>query len=167
MTTRVNLYDSHYARLEADVYAAIRADVYDEDLGQTGWITLADARQFFSELELAPGKRALDVACGSGGLTRAMHIEAGAEAVGVDINPFAIEAATRHASEAGLSDRVAYQVVDAGEDLPFESRTFDAILCNDAINHIPDRHHLFSDWHRVLRRTGESCSPIRSSLPAS
>lgn len=152
--SRVDLYDSHYAKLEAAVYAAIRQDVYGENVGQTGWITMADARGFFEDMALAPGRRGLDVACGSGGLTRAMVQETGATAIGVDINPFAIEAATRHATESDLGDSVEFRVVDAGSDLPFEAEAFDAVLCNDAINHIPDRPHLFRDWMRVLRPGG-------------
>ncbi len=151
---RVNLYDSHYAKLEANVYAEIRRDVYGENVGQTGWITMSDARKFFTDMALSTGKTGLDVACGSGGLTRAMVRETDARAIGVDINPFAIEAATRHAAEEGLEDDVEFQVVDAGVDLPFEANSFDAVLCNDAINHIPDRQHLFNDWFRVLRPGG-------------
>ena len=154
MPSRVDLYDSHYAKLEADVYTAIRQDVYGDNVGQTGWITVAGARQFFIDMALAPGKRGLDVACGSGGLTRAMVQETGATAVGVDINPFAIEAATRHAVEGEFGSTVEFRVVDAGSDLPFEAEAFDAVLCNDAINHIPDREHLFQDWMRVLRPGG-------------
>lgn len=154
MTTRVNLYDSHYAQLQADVYARIRSSVYGDEVGQTGWITLDQARACFEKLRVGPDRDVLDVACGSGGLTRLMARETGCRAAGVDINPFAIEAATRQADAEDVGSRVTFRVVDAGDDLPFDDGSFDAVFCNDAINHIPDRSHLFADWHRVLRPGG-------------
>ena len=152
MQSEVDLYDSHYGRLGADAQLAVRRETYDEDLGQSSWITLAEAREWFRLLALAPGKRVLEVACGSGGMTCRMAQETGATCTGVDINPLGIEAAAATARELGLM--VAFQVVDVGAGLPFDDRSFDAIFCNDAINHFPGRHDVFRDWHRVLRPGG-------------
>jgi SAM-dependent methyltransferase len=50
--------------------------------------------------------------------------------------------------------RVDFQVSDADRDLPFPAGSFDAVLCNDAINHFRDRRRVFQEWGRVLRAGG-------------
>jgi SAM-dependent methyltransferase len=154
LTKEVRLYDSHYSQLSADPQVAVRRRTYDEDLGQASWLTAAQASEFFRLLELGPGQRALEVACGSGGVTCRMATETGAACVGVDINPHGIEAAETRARDQGLSSLVSFQLADAAQRLPFPDHSFDAIFCNDSINHIPDRLHVFGDWHRVLRPGG-------------
>jgi len=66
MTDEVtNLYDGHYSHLGAEAERAVRRATYDEDVGQSSWLTLAEAREFFRLLGLSPGRRALEVACRS------------------------------------------------------------------------------------------------------
>jgi SAM-dependent methyltransferase len=154
MSKDVDLYDTHYGHLAATVQTDVRRETYDEDLGQSSWITLAEAREWFRLLHVDAGSRVLEVGCGTGGMTRRLAAETGASAVGVDINAHGIEAATSAASREGLSSRVTFQRVDAGTRLPFSDAAFDAIFCNDAINHLPDRAGLFADWHRVLKPGG-------------
>src|SRR5262245_4588168 len=196
-----NLYDAHYGHLAADPHSAVRRETYDEDLGQASWITLAEAREWFRLLlpavrsDAAAGAAAgattgragppvelaaLEVACGSGGITCRMAQETGATCVGVDINPHAIEAATARARALGLAApspspsaapsesapppespgspdrpaRVTFRHVDAARPLPFLDASFDALFCNDSFNHIPHRPAVLSDWHRVLRPGG-------------
>jgi len=150
----VDLYDTHYSHLAAIAQTEVRRETYDEDLGQSSWITLAEAREWFRLLQLGPASRVLEVGCGSGGITRRLVAETGASAVGVDINPHGIDAAAAAALREGLSARVSFELVDAGKRLPFADASFDALFCNDAINHLPDRASLFVDWHRVLKPGG-------------
>ena len=154
MPQDVNLYDAHYGHLASVPQVAVRRQTYDEDLGQASWITLAEALDFFRALELGPGMTALEVACGSGGITCRMALETGAACVGVDINPHGIDAALKRAQEQGLSSRVSFRVADAGQPLPFPDQSFDALFCNDSINHLPGRPEVLRDWHRVLRPGG-------------
>jgi SAM-dependent methyltransferase len=154
MASSVDLYDSHYAHLAATAQTDVRRETYDEDLGQSSWITLAEALEWFRLLQLGPASRVLEVGCGSGGITRRLVAETGASAVGVDINPHGIDAAAAAARREGLSARVSFELVDAGKRLPFADASFDALFCNDAINHLPDRASLFVDWHRVLKPGG-------------
>jgi cyclopropane fatty-acyl-phospholipid synthase-like methyltransferase len=83
MTESTTFYDGHYGHLADDPLVDVRRQTYDEDLGQAGWLTLAEARGFFRMLELEPGRTALEVACGSGGITCRMALETGATCVGI------------------------------------------------------------------------------------
>jgi hypothetical protein len=38
----VDLYDSHYDRMDADVYQSIRAETFGIDLGQESWIAAVE-----------------------------------------------------------------------------------------------------------------------------
>jgi SAM-dependent methyltransferase len=154
MTDEVDLYDRYYGQLATDLQAEVRRETYGEDLGQASWITGTEAREWFALLGLDAGQSALEVACGSGGVTCAMARQTGATCVGVDINPHGIDAAARSVDREGLTARVSFQVVDAGRRLPFPEAAFDAVFCNDAINHLPDRLAVLLDWHRVLRPGG-------------
>lgn len=154
MPGEVELYDGHYGQLDADPQVAVRRETYDEDVGQASWITMAEAREFFRALDLGPGRTALEVACGSGGITCRLALETGAHCVGVDINAQGVEAAVKRARELGLEGQVSFQVVDAARRLPFPDGAFDAVFCNDSINHLPGRLEVLRDWHRVLRPGG-------------
>jgi len=154
MAGEVDLYDRHYGELETDLQGEVRLDTYGEDLGQASWITGAQAREWFDLLRLGPRQTALEVACGSGGMTCAMATHTGASCVGVDINVHGIDAAKQRAEREGLSSLVSFQVVDAGRPLPFSDESFDVVFCNDSMNHLPDRLAVLRDWHRILRPGG-------------
>ena len=154
MSSDVDLYDTHYGHLAATAQTDVRRETYDDDLGQSSWITLSEAHEWLRLLRVDAGSRVLEVGCGTGGITRRLAAETRASAVGVDINAHGIEAATSAAMREGLSSRVTFQLIDAGKRLPFSDASFDAIFCNDAINHLPDRAELFADWHRVLKPGG-------------
>lgn len=154
MTSQVDLYDSHYGRLGTDAQSEVRRETYGEDLGQASWITAEEAREWFDRLALGPGGRALEVACGSGGVTCAMARHTGAAAIGIDINEHAIAAALQRAERAGLSGLVTFRTADASAPLPFPAASIDAVFCNDSINHLPDRAAVLAGWHRLLRPGG-------------
>ena len=155
MANDVDLYNGHYRQLAADPQADVRRETYGEDLGQASWLTLDELLHgWLPSLALDATQTALEVACGSGGVTCRLARETGATCVGVDINPHGIDAATRRAEGDGLASRVAFQIVDASRRLPFPDESFDVILCNDSINHLPDRAAVLQDWHRALRPGG-------------
>lgn len=154
MTNDIGLYDSHYSQLAVDLQSEVRRETYGEDLGQASWLTLDELRGWLPFLRLDSTQKALEVACGSGGVTCRLAQETGATCVGVDINPHGIEAATGRAEREGLMARVAFRVVDASQRLPFADESFDVVFCNDSINHLADRAAVLQDWHRVLRPGG-------------
>lgn len=69
----------------------------------------------------------VDVGCGVGGSSR--HIAAKVtecKGVGVSLSPYQISVANELTKQAGLSDRLNFQVADA-MDMPFEDNSFDLV----------------------------------------
>jgi SAM-dependent methyltransferase len=65
-----------------------------------------------------------------------------------------VPAARARAGVAGVQDRAEFHVADANDPLPFPDQSFDAVFCNDSINHLRDRRRVLAEWHRVLRPGG-------------
>ncbi len=154
MTKGLDLYDTHYVNIEAETYKEIRYETYGKQVGQTSWITLEEAEKFLSWLDINPSSNVLEVACGSGGITVLISHSIGAKAVGVDISVDAIKAATERAKKAGQEEHVQFLAADASIPLNFPDGSFDAIFCNDSINHLSDRATVLKDWFRLLKPSG-------------
>jgi 2-polyprenyl-3-methyl-5-hydroxy-6-metoxy-1,4-benzoquinol methylase len=105
-------------------------------------------------LGLEAGRTLLDVACGSGGPMLRIVEKTGAHATGIDIHQDGIATAEKQAETRGLAGRATFRVCDASEPLPFDDASFDAVMCIDAINHLPDRERVIADWARVLEPGG-------------
>ena len=154
MSLSVDLYGTAYGNFAAEVLGQVRRDTYGEDFGQSSWVTGHEYRRFFQLLELAAADHVLDVGCGSGGPALFLASEAGCRVTGVDVNDAGIQAGRTLARRAGLDDQVHFRRADVREPLPFPDGAFDAIVCMDAMCHLPDRGRLFGEWRRVLRPGG-------------
>ena len=141
-----------YRQFDDPVLSAVRRETFGEDFGQNSWTTDDEyARLVVPSLDLAEDEHVLEVASGSGG--PALHLASitRCRVTGVDVDEGAVATATGAAARAGLADRVTFRVVDGNAPLPFDEDSFDAILCIDAMNHLPDRAAVLREWHRVLR----------------
>lgn len=147
-------YDVNYGNFQTDLYAQIRRDAFGDDIGQSSWLTSDEQDRFLSWLNLSPGKSLLDIACGSGGPVLRIAESTGCSAVGVDVHDQAIAMANSLAAQRSLSERAEFRVADATAPLLFPDASFDAIICIDAINHLPDRPCVIADWARMLKPAG-------------
>ncbi len=150
----VALYDAAYSNFASDLYRKIREEAFGEDLGQNSWLAASELHRFMGWLELGPGLRLLDVGCGSGGPAVRLAKRTGCEIVGIDIQEQANPNAVALARHEGVAERAAFQQGDASRPLPLSSASFDALLCIDAVNHLPDRGGVFAEWARVLKPGG-------------
>jgi ubiquinone/menaquinone biosynthesis C-methylase UbiE len=82
------------------------------------------AREFVGGLEIKPGMKVLDVACGSGNLA-VLAAERGAEVTGIDVAENLVNTARRRAAKTGLE--IKFEQGDA-EAMPYEDDTFDLVM---------------------------------------
>ncbi len=102
----------------------LRATWIAGDFGEIAKSIETGAEEFVARLDLKPGMKVLDVACGTGNLAiPAAH--AGADVTGIDIAPNLIEQAQARAADERLEAR--FDVGDA-EALPYDDESFDVVL---------------------------------------
>jgi len=147
-------YDANYNNFQTKLYEQLRRDAFGEDIGQNSWLTASEQDHFKNWLRLASGKRLLDVACGAGGPALRLAALTGTSVLGIDVHEQAVATANALAAERGLTQNCEFRVVDATQPLPLPDASFDAITCIDAINHLPDRRLVISEWMRLLTPEG-------------
>lgn len=90
----------------------------------------------------------LDCGCGSGGYVIAFESIDGVEAYGLEFE----QEKVRLARERGIA---AGRVVQGDiQDMPFEDSSFDAVLLNEVLEHVPSESLGLSEINRVLRPGG-------------
>jgi 2-polyprenyl-6-hydroxyphenyl methylase/3-demethylubiquinone-9 3-methyltransferase len=94
--------------------------------------------------------KVLDVGCG-GGLACETLAKLGADVSGIDLSENSIKVAKNHAGQSQL--KVDYQQ-GAAEGLPYESNSFDVVLCFDVLEHVSNLEKVISEVHRVLSHGG-------------
>jgi ubiquinone/menaquinone biosynthesis C-methylase UbiE len=99
-----------------------------------------------------PGDHVIDVACGTGIVTRAAAPVVGPDGsiVATDLNEDMLAEARRH-DVTGAP--VIWRQADATE-LPFLSEIFDAVLCQQGLQFVPDKAAAVAEMRRVLRPDG-------------
>jgi cyclopropane fatty-acyl-phospholipid synthase-like methyltransferase len=150
MAKQVDLYNSTYGNFQEQVLAEIRQETYGEDIGQNSWITTDEYDTFYNWLNLSPGDHVLEVASGSGGPALYLAKKFKCRITGLDINEEGIKTANQQALNARTTD-AKFQLANVDQRLPFDDKTFDAVMCVDSMNHFRNRLSYLQEWHRVLK----------------
>ncbi len=150
----VGHYDAHYTNFASRLFQEIRGEAFGEDLGQNSWLTASELQRFMGWLHLRSGERLLDVACGSGSPSLRLAKLTGCDLLGIDIHEQAIANANALARREGVAQRAVFERLDASQPLPWPPASFDAVMCIDAVNHLPDRRFVLAEWARVLKPGG-------------
>ena len=132
------------------VFAGSVPQVYEKYL--VPQIFEAYAEDLVRRLAARPGsKRILEIAAGTGVLTRRMASElpADVEIVATDLSPAMIE----QAQAVGTARPVEFRQADAME-LPFGDASFDAVVVQFGVMFYPDRAKAHAEARRVLRPGG-------------
>jgi SAM-dependent methyltransferase len=108
----------------------------------------------FEKLGLRPGMSVLDAGCGSGRHLGAAYRSAGIDVVGVDLNWEDLRKAryTLHLMQGEGEGHGSWLVAQAdATSLPFASDRFDAVICSEVLEHIPDNRKAIAELVRVLK----------------
>ena len=128
----------------------LRATWIAGDFGQIARFYTDEAEDFIKRLELKPGMKVLDVACGTGNLALPAA-RTGAKVTGIDIAPNSVEQARENAKGAGLD--VQFDEGDA-EALPYGDGAFDAVVTMFGAMFAPRPELVASELRRVCRPGG-------------
>jgi len=123
---------------------------YDRFLGPTLFAPFA--ADLAARLDVAPHANLLELACGTGVLTRAIceRIPASVHFTATDLNEPMLDVA-----KAKLADRpeIVWRIADAA-NLPFDSESFDGVVCQFGLMFVPDKAAALGEVRRVLRPGG-------------
>ncbi|MEM9553221.1 MAG: methyltransferase domain-containing protein [Acidobacteriota bacterium] len=140
------------------------ATIWDGDIhvgiwyGEEDDASMTEAQERLTRLliertEIGPGERLLDVGCGTGKPALQLAEETGCDVLGVTISPWQVDAANQAARDAGLADRVRFELADA-MSLPYDEASFDAAWAFECLQHMPDFRHVLGQIGRVVRPGG-------------
>ena len=137
-----DISDSAFARFEIAGWED-RADAYDDFFAP---ITSSVIDDLITTADIGPGSHVLDVGTGPGYVAAACATR-GADAIGVDVAQQMVDLArTRYPT-------VEFRQADAHE-LPFANDTFDAVVANFTIPHLPAPRDATTELARTLRPGG-------------
>jgi SAM-dependent methyltransferase len=104
-------------------------------------------------LKLPENARILELGCGHGLLWKenADRIPAGWKLTLSDLSPGMLDASWRNLVVTGRSFQ--FKEIDA-QSIPFEDETFDAVVANHMLYHVPDRPKAIAEMKRVLKAGG-------------
>jgi SAM-dependent methyltransferase len=133
-------------QIDPDAFNQFEADGWDAKAGPYLDFWSPITAHFFEPLldaaEVGRGTQLLDVGCGPGELAEVAQAR-GAVATGIDIAPAMIDLAKeRH---EGIDFKVA-----SAEELPFDDRSFDAVVANFVLLHLGRPDTAIGEWARVL-----------------
>lgn len=136
----------------ADLRVAFTGDIpkyYDECLGPAWFGPIA--RELGGRLPRDPGGDVLEVACGTGLMTRTLRerLDPSRRLVATDLNAPMLEHARARMPELDI----AWRTADA-MSLPFDEGAFAAVACSLGIMFMPDKSAFLAGMRRVLRPGG-------------
>lgn len=120
------------------------------DFGQIATFVSGEAQNFVARLDLKPGARVLDVACGTGN-SAIPAARTGAQVTGVDIATNLLEQAKQRAAAEHLEIR--FEEGDA-EELPYADRSFDVVVSMFGAMFAPRPSRVGEEFLRVCKPGG-------------
>lgn len=99
------------------------------------------------------GEVILVVGCGRGGEAVLLHELTGRSIIGIDITPFNIETARKHAQKKGVAGNVTFLLGDAC-DLPVGAASVSCVFSCESAFHYEDKGRFIRESYRVLKEGG-------------
>ncbi len=89
-----------------------------------------------AKLALRPGQRILDIGCGWGGMAITLAKLEAVEVLGITLSTEQLELARQRAEEAGIADRVRFELIDYRDLAARETGGFDRIVSVGMFEHV-------------------------------
>jgi ubiquinone/menaquinone biosynthesis C-methylase UbiE len=134
----------------AELKQRLRASWMAGDFGQIARLNAKGAEDFIVRLNLKPGMKVLDVACGTGNQS-IPAARTGAQVTGLDIAPNLLEQARQRAASENL--KIEFTEGDA-ENLPYPAAQFDVVLSMFGAMFAPRPEVVAAELKRVCRPGG-------------
>lgn len=105
-----------------------------------------------SKLYLKPGQKVLDIGCGWGGMALYLNRVADVDVLGITLSEEQLKVARRRAEEAGVADRVKFELIDYRS----VTGTFDRIVSVGMFEHVGTPHYdtFFAKCRALLAQDG-------------
>jgi SAM-dependent methyltransferase len=134
----------------AELKQRLRASWMAGDFGQIARLNAREAESFINRINLKPGMKVLDVACGTGNQS-IPAARTGAQVIGLDIAPNLLEQARERAKSENL--KIEFIEGDA-EKLPYPAAHFDVVLSMFGAMFAPRPEVVAAELKRVCRPGG-------------
>lgn len=143
-------FDALYATIDASATHALigREALGDAYLGQLGYADEGELLRLAEVAGVGRGRRVLDIACGTGGVSRWYAERTGAAVTGIDCSAVGLRLGARSLPGRGTT---AFALADL-RALPFAGGTFDALVCLDGFG--ADFGTLAAEARRLLTPGG-------------
>ena len=147
--------------MTTDAFSGSVPENYDRYLGPV--LFEPYARELVARIPRRDGLRVLEIACGTGIVTRHLRdaLPPSATLTATDLSDAMVGYAARAVAAAGI----VWQPADA-QSLPFSDGAFDLAVCQFGLMFLPDKVRGFAEARRVLAPGGQLIAPVWQSLDA-
>ena len=156
--------EQNFSQTELDKFNALANRWWDPEGPQKPLHALNPARLgYVRDRTTLRGARVLDVGCGAGLLSEALARE-GAQVTAIDLAPDLIKIAKLHRLESGVEVDYRLTPVEAlAEEAP---ASFDAIVCMEMLEHVPDPGAIIAACAALLKPGGHLFLSTLNRTPA-